>query len=39
MDTAFRQVGRPCVFGGSVVVLTIFILMLRADSWYSAGLF
>jgi len=28
MDTAFRQVGRPCVFGGSVVILTVFIILM-----------
>lgn len=28
MDTAFRQVGCPCVFGGWVVILTIFIILM-----------
>ena len=28
MDTAFRQVGRPCVYGGSVGILTMFIILI-----------
>jgi hypothetical protein len=28
VDTAFRQVCRPCVFGGSVVVLIVFIILM-----------
>jgi len=28
MCAAFRQVGRPCVFGGSVVILTLFIILM-----------
>lgn len=30
IDTALRQVGRPCVFGGSVVMLTVFTIIVLA---------